>query len=217
MKKISFVILSTFLMLDAFPQSNVDRFENRKQKGYFNLTQVSLLMGNRKLSEQNNSYYTNNRNSMLVSPSVTMTCGHIVNEHWAIGIGMGYEIFSHNHFPVFADVRYTFWSNTVSPFFAFKTGYAIGNLSKKHYDELYLDYAPHYVNNAWFRNHGGLMLHPEIGFTVPLSERSDLLFTVAYRFQKAKTTVSQDYSQRYKWEHNVSMNRLSLGMAIMFR
>jgi len=214
MKKILFVIIAVFLMPSAFSQ-NAIRFENRKNTGYFNLTQVSLMMGNRKLSEQNNYY--NYRNNMLVSPSVTMTCGHIFNEHWATGVGMGFEIFSHNLLPVFADIRYTFWGNTVSPFFAFKMGYAIGNLSEKQYDDLYLDYQPFYVNNANFRNHGGFMLHPEMGFVIPLSEKADLLFAVAYRHQKIKTTVSQDLGQRYKWEHKEGMNRLSFGVAIMFR
>jgi hypothetical protein len=216
MKKILFVLLSTAIIIDVFSQSYENRFENRKKEGYFNLTQISLLMGSRKLSEQNN-YYNNNRNSMLVSPSVTMTCGKLFNEHWAAGIGMGFEIFSHHLLPVFLDIRYTLRDNDVSPFFALKTGYAIGNFEKKHYDDLYLDYQPFYVNNADFRNHGGFMLYPEMGVKFPLSEKADLLFSVAYRYQKMRTTVSQDFGQHMKWEHKEDINRLSFGLAIMFR
>jgi hypothetical protein len=154
---------------------------------------------------------------MPVSPSVTMTHGIMFKEHWAAGVGIGFEIFEHNLCPLFADIRYIARDHDVSPFFAFKMGYAIGNLEKKHYDDLYLDYQPYHVNNAWFRNYGGFMLHPEMGIKFPLSEKSDLLFTVAYRYQKLKTTVSQDFAQRQKWNHEVRMNRLSFGVAIMFR
>ena len=217
MKKLIIIILSTSFLFDAFPQSSVDRFENRKTEGYFNVTQVSLLMGNRKLSEQNNSYYNNNRNTMLVAPSVTMTCGRMFNEKWAAGVGMGLEIFSHTLLPVFLDIRHTLRDNDVSPFFALKMGYAIGNFEEKHYDDLYLDYQPFHVNNAKFRNHGGFMFHPEMGVKFPLSEKADLLFSVAYRYQKMRTTVSQGFGQQYKWEHKENMNRLSFGAAIMFR
>jgi len=213
MKKILFVILPAFLMPSVFSQSN---FENRKKEGYYNITQISLLMGNRKLSEPSNYYY-NTRNNMLVSPSVTMTNGYKFNEHWAAGIGVGFELFDHNHFPVFAEIRYVLWDNAVSPFFAIKMGHAIGNLNKKHYDELYLNYSPFNVNNACFRNYGGLMLHPEMGVKIPLSKNADWLFTVAYRYQKSKTTVSQDFGQRNEWEHKSDLNRLVFGAAIMFR
>ena len=219
MKKFLFVLLSVLLMPNVFPQSmeNNIRFENRKKDGCFNLTQVSLLMGNRKLSEQNNSYYNNNRNTMLVSPSVTMTCGRMFNEKWAAGIGMGLEIFSHTLLPVFLDIRHTLRDNDVSPFFALKMGYAIGNFEEKHYDDLYLDYQPFYVNNANFRNHGGFMLHPEMGVKFPLSEKADLLFSVAYRYQRMRTTVSQSFGQNVKWEHKADIKRLSFSAAIMFR
>ena len=210
MKKIFFVIISALLIADAFPQSSDIRFENRKKSGYYNITQVGLLMGNRKLSERN--YYTTR--NLLVSPSVTMINGCMFNEHWAAGVGVGYEIFDHNHFPVFADIRYTLWDNTVSPFFAIKMGHAIGNIRKKHYENLYLDYE---YNNVYFRNYGGLMLNPEIGIKAPISEKADVLFTVAYRFQRSRTTISQDFGQRYEWKRSVIISRLSFGVAIMFR
>ena len=67
-----------------------------------------------------------------------------------------------------------------------------------------------------FRNHGDLMLQPEMGVKIPLSEKSDLL-TVAYRYQRIKTTVTPASGQRYIWEYKANMNRLSFGVAIMFR
>jgi hypothetical protein len=244
MKKFFFVILSVFLMPATYSQStggdvhtdhkevNI-RFENRKKKGYYNTTQIGMLMGNRQISGRIPYYYPsylsyvppyyfNNytRTELQFSPSVTMTNGYMFNEHWAAGIGVGFEIFDRNLFPVFADIRYTLWDAKISPFFAVKTGYAIGNLKKKHYEnQLYFDFEPYYAYNADLRNYGGFMLHPEMGVKVPLGENADLMFTVAYRYQKTKTKVTQkyDYAHFDEWKNKASLNRLSFGVAIMFR
>ena len=212
-------------------EENNARFENRKKKGYFNTTQIGILMGNTEIAERIPYYYPpwsssvypyynyNTRTKMQISPSLTMTNGYMFNEHWAAGVGVGYEIFEWNFFPVFADIRYTLWDSKVSPFFTVKAGYSFGNFKKKHYDNLYLQYEPYYVSNADFKNYGGLMLHPEMGIKVAISEKADLLFSIAYRYQKTKTTIIGDISRQQweAWDHKTSLNRLSLGIAIMFR
>jgi hypothetical protein len=213
MKKILFVILAALIVFDAFSQSNESRFENRKKEGYYNITQMGLLMGNRKLSEQNSNYYYNNPNRMLVAPSVTMINGIMTADGGGMGIGVGYEIFEHDLFPVFIDIRRTLRDNDVSPFFAFKIGYSIGNLSKKHYDQLYY---PNYHNNVYLKNHGGLMINPEMGIKMPLSDKADLLFTVAYRYQKMKTKITSKFGHQ-EWEYKTNMNRMGFGVAVMFR
>jgi len=248
MKKFLFIILLALLMPVAFSQNvtketNI-RFEHKKKNGYFNITQIGMFMGNRQVAERYPSpyyyssypslssslyypyqypyhHYYNTRTEMQTSPSLTMTNGYMFNEHWAAGIGVGFEIFDHNYFPVFADVRYTLWDNKISPFFAVKTGYSFGNFKKKHYDNLHLNHEPYYANNVDFRNYGGFMLHPEMGVKVPLSENADLMFTAAYRYQKIKSKVTQkfDYNPHYyhEWEYKASLNSLSFGIAIMFR
>jgi len=197
-----FVFLSVFLMSDAFSQ-------------YFNTTQFSMLMGNRPINEQTSNYY-DTRTYFQMHPSVTMTNGGIINEHWAAGVGVGFEIFDRNLLPFFADIRYTFRENSVSPFFAFKMGYSFSSFKKKHYDSLSLPYAPWYINDAYLKKDGGLMVHPEMGVKISISENADLMFTVAYRYQKTISTVSQNFGRMPKWEHKESMNRLSFGIAIMF-
>ena len=224
MKKFLFIILSTFLTPVAFSQNGdrmntgtgVTRFENRKQEGYYNITQVALLMGNRPISEQNPNYY-NDHSELQISPSVTMINGIMFNEQWAAGIGVGYEIFDRNLFPVFIDIRRTLWDSKVSPYFAVKMGYAFCGFKKTHYDNLSLDHEPYYINNAYYKKNCGLMVHPEIGAKIPLSENADLLFTVAYRHQKIKSTVKQELSIHRTWEYKANMNRLSFGVAVMFR
>jgi len=208
MKKFVFLILSVFLMPDAFSQ------EVTEKKGYFNTTQISVLMGNRQISE---NYQNFNYARSELFPSVTMTNGYMFNEYVAIGIGVGFEIFDQNLFPVFIDIRRTFWDKDISPFLAFKMGHSFSNFKKKYYNYLSLYHEPYNISNAYYRKDGGLMVHPEMGVKITLSENADLLFTVAYRYQKTKSTVSQDFGQHRKWEHMESMNRLSFGIAITFR
>jgi len=252
MKKNLFIFLFVLLIPEAYAQSIGDMngnsnsngtqicFEKNKEKGYFNITQFSLLMGNQLVTERNFYYYPypsslylsssyiypypynvyRTRNELQISPSVTMTNGYRFNDHWAAGIGVGFEIFNHYLFPVFADVRYFVRNDRISPFFALKTGYAFGSFKKKHYDYLSLDLHPYDVTNVDVNYCGGLMVHPEIGFKVILSHNADVLFSVAYRLQQTKTKIAQkyDYSPYYNnWELKECLSRMSLGVAILFK
>lgn len=249
MKKIYLIILSLLLTLSIFAQSgkevnlNVENneihscFNTRKEKGFYNIMQVSLLFGNNQIADRtlyyipyypgyssfvapNTGYdHPHTRNTLAVAPSFTITNGYMFNEHWATGVGVGFEIFNHNLFPLFAELRYTLWDHKISPFVVVKGGYSFGSFKAKHYDELYLNWSPYYIADTRLRHYGGLMVHPEIGVKVPLNENSDLLFTAAYRYQKTKSVARKDYDngQFDEWEHNEYINRLSFGVAIMFR
>jgi hypothetical protein len=247
MKKICFIYFSLLLTGSIFAQSgkvldiSIDkneihtRFDNRKEKGFYSIMQISLMMGNSQskdrtiYSMQDKTYsseyiapiYTNpnTHNSLAVAPSFTITNGYRFNAHWAAGAGIGYEVFDSNLFPLFAEIRYTWWDNKISPFVVVKGGYSFSSFKLKHYDDLYLDWTPYYLNNAGLRQYGGFMFHPEIGVKVPLNENSDLLFSAAYRYQKTKAIARKDYDAGLfdEWEHSEDINRLSFGIAIMFR
>lgn len=248
MKKIYSIILLLILTLSIFAQSEKEvnlnlendkinsQFDTRKEKGFYNIMQVSLLFGNSQLTERITNYPTYNpfsssivappvyyypctRNTLSVAPSFTISNGYMFNEHWAAGVGVGVEIFDYNLFPLFAELRYTLWDNKISPFVVAKGGYSFGNFKAKHYDHLYLNWTPYQVNDAKLRHYGGLMVQFEIGVKVPLNENSDLLFTAAYRYQKTKSVARKEYDndQFDEWEHNEDINRLSIGIAIMFR
>ena len=247
MKKICFISLSLLLTVNIFAQSGKEidikvekneihsRFDNRKEKGFYSIMQVSLIMGNSQFTDKsiyaipdiNYSStmiapvysYPSARTSLAVAPSFTISNGYRLNGHWALGAGVGFEVFDYNLFPLFAELRYTVWDNKISPFLVLKGGYSFSSFKPKHYDDLYLDWTPYYVNNAGLRQYGGLLLQPEIGIKVPLTENSDLMFSAAYRYQKTKSVVRKDYSpgQFDEWEHNEDFNRLSFGVAIMFR
>lgn len=212
------------------------RFANRKEKGFYNIMQVSFMFGNSQTVDRipynmpgyssssplypNTVYYQPVAlNTMAVAPSFTITNGYMFNKHWAAGAGVGFEVFDHNLFPLFAELRYTMWDQKISPFIALKSGYAFGGFKAIHYDELYLEWEPNYLNDAELRHYGGVMFHPEIGVKVPLNENCDLIFTAAYRVQKTKSVARKKYDngQFDEWEHTEDINRLSFGVAIMFR
>ena len=210
---------------------NKNRFENRKKKGYFNTTQIGILRGNTQIIQSiiyqyypTQSYIYDTRTEMQLSPSFTMTNGYMINEHWAAGVGVGFEIFDRNLFPVFADIRYTLWDNKISPFFTVKAGYSFGDYKKRQcmiWNPYSPIIAPNAGPNADFLDYGGFMLHPEMGVKVILSESADLLFTIAYRYQKTKTTITQTIDPKIphynEWDFKEKLNLLSFGIAIMFR
>jgi hypothetical protein len=249
MKKIYLIILLLFPTLVTFAQSGNEvnlnlennelnsRFDNRKEKGFYNIMQFSLLFGSNQLTDRtsyfmpNNSnsstivtpdpryYHSNMRTTFSVAPSFTLTNGYIFNEHWAAGAGLGFEIFDYKLFPLFAELRYTLWDHKISPFMVIKGGYSFASFKARHYDELYLNWSPYFTADTELRQYGGLMVHPEIGVKVPLSENSDLLFTAAYRYQKTKSIARKEFDkdQFDEWDHNEDINRLSFGIAVMFR
>ena len=188
----------------------------KKKKGYYNTTQASLLFGTIKGNSSSSS-----TTELQISPSVTMTNGYMFNEHWAMGLGLGIEIFDSNLYPLFADIRYTFSDNKVSPFIALKTGYAFGNFRAKHHDEITLNFPPFNATDVDVRHYGGFLLNPEIGISISLNNDSDLMFTIAYRYQKTKTNVIEiyedDYYSKTQWENKANLDKLSFGIAIMFK
>lgn len=213
------------------------RFIDRKEKGFYNIMHFSLLLGAGQFTDRPAYYtpyqpysstyivphpvyyYPDFRTTLTVAPSFTITNGYMFNEHWAAGAGVGFEIFNYNLFPLFAELRYTLWDHKISPFVVLKSGYSFAGFKARHFDELYLDWPPYYTNDTSLRHYGGFMLHPEVGVKVPLNENSDLLFTAAYRYQKTRSVARKEYDQGQfdEWEHNEEINRLSFGIAIMFR
>lgn len=226
MKKSTIIIIVLFLNLGSFAQSNEGNYNNlnktdldkRKEKGYYSIMQVSLLLGNKPYCMYASDYYYTST-KMSLAPSFTITNGYMFNNNWTVGAGVGYEIFDHNLFPLFIEIRYTLWDSKLSPFVTMKGGYSFGNFKAKNYDDLYLNWSPYHVNDVSLRNYGGIMFHPEIGVKVPLNKNSDLIFSVAYRYQKTKSIVRKDegLNQLEEWEHNEDLNRISFGIAIMFR
>src|ERR1035437_154481 len=247
MKKICFISLSLFLAVSIFAQQEIEvnhkiekneihaRYDTRKDKGFDSIMQISLLMGNKQLTDRTTYtmpgntyvpsvtsnttyYYPYTSISLTVAPSFTITNGYRFDKHWAAGVGVGFEIFDRNLFPLFAEIRYTLWDDKISPFVVVKGGYSFGSFNSTHHDNLYLNWSPYYVNDARLRNYGGIMFNPEIGVKLPLNGNCDLMISAAYRYQKTKSVVRKNYDETQfdEWEHKDDINRLSFSVAIMF-
>jgi hypothetical protein len=246
MKKFVFSIFLFMLSFSGFPQSFNRGFSdapnkvtglpgvNKMKKGYYSTIQVSLMMGDIQLTDRSVRYMVSQekyssviapdfisnytRSKMIVLPSVSVTSGFKINKHWSAGAGVGFEIFDSFLFPLFGEFRYTLSKKRISPFATLKGGYAFGNFGIKHVDDLYLNWPPYYIQNAGTRHDGGVMLNPEMGIKLPMDENNDLLITAAFRYQEKKSVVRKDYEngQFEEWEHREYLNRLSIGVAILF-
>jgi len=234
MQKVLFLLLSLIISSLSFGQSREGRYGQVDKKGFYSTMQVNLLMG-KEVNKYTPYYYpslettssslwvlpatASHQMKLSLVPSLMVSGGYRLNTNWAIGAGTGFELFEKNLFPLFGEVRYMLDGQRITPFLALKGGYAIGNLKEKHYEELTLSWSSGTYNDVEFRNHGGLTLHPEVGVSIPLDGKCDLLLTAAVRHQRIKQKVTKVYevNQHDQWEHKEKLNLLTIGVAFLFR
>ena len=169
-------------------------------EGYYNLTQLSFLIA------EENEYSPVKSN---LAPSVVIINGYRVNEHFSMGIGVGMTALSYVLYPVFADFRIYLSKGNLSPVIAFKSGYSFANNKK----EIFKEYS------GDFRNRGGTMVNPEIGFKVMMTERSDFLLTIGYWYQHVQSTIQNKPGYGYSGTHTriTDLNRLSFSISFLFK
>lgn len=203
-----------------------------KEKGYFNLTSVSAILGSE------NPYFRIKE----VVPSFTMVNGYNLNKNIGVGIGVGAELYNYAVFPIFADIRYKLNRKGFYPFFALKAGYGVAESSKT-LD--YYEYYPHYyaydysssIGSGYYypktssTNKGGLMFSPEVGIYVPLLNKLDMTISVGYRYQQleSKRTINSNgyYGDQSSIAPNpdlittdkikATLNRFTLSVGFQFR
>ena len=171
------------------------------QKGYFNLTQLSFLMG-----EVEENVPTPIKSNMI--PAVVNINGYRANEHFSIGIGAGMIPFAYTIVPIFADFRITLLKDNLSPVIALKTGYSYAN-SKK---DIWGGY-----NTKDMKSSGGGMLNIEAGFKVLVTDRADFQLTIGYWYQHLKTEHKGNQYYYYNRTVTTNVNRLSIGLGFLFK
>jgi len=191
-----------FLSLICMVVSSSLWAQKSSSEGYFNLTQLSFL-----IADENE--YSPIKSNM--APSVVTVHGHRFNEHFSLGAGVGVTAMSYLIFPVFADFRVTFLKGDLSPVVSVKGGYAFANSKKETFQEYYGD----------FKNTGGAMFNPEIGFKIPMTDRANFMLTVGYWYQHVRSEIRNkpDNFDYGIGTHNRTsdLNRLSFSVGFMFK
>ena len=112
-------------------------------------------------------------------------------------------------FPVFADFRVTFLKSNLSPVMAVKGGYAFANSKKEIFQGNYY--------NGDYKNTGGGMFNPEIGFKVTMTERADFMLTIGYWYQHVKSDIKEKYGYNQTHTRTSDLNRLSFSVSFLFK
>lgn len=156
-----------------------------KPKGYINISNAGLLMG-----------YEN-----FPVPSLTMVHGLKINPALSAGIGLGYEHFDRNVLPVFADVRYFFYTQGFSPYVYGQAGYSV-TLERQLSD--------------FKRTFGGPMLSIGAGIRAGVAKHSAFMFSISYRFQKLSYKSNHPWEPGTMREVHTHYNRIAITLGFLF-
>ena len=175
----------------------------RAQTGYYNVTQLSFL-----IAEENASSPI--RSNM--APSVANISGYRFNEFVSMGVGIGMTALSYPIFPLFVDLRTSLVKGSFGPVVVVKGGYSFANSKKEIF--------PNEYYNVGYKNRGGVMLNPEIGIKMPMTERADFMLTIGYWYQHVSSDMKDKggYNSYYQSHTRSSdLSRLSFSVSFMFK
>ncbi|MDR0581398.1 MAG: hypothetical protein LBG31_00370 [Prevotellaceae bacterium] len=198
MKHFFFLFIFSFIAVSGKTQSNGEQ-PKKSPAGYYNLTQLLFTSG--EIDELSPAPH-------LVS-AVTTVNGYRINEHVAIGIGVGIAAYKYAVFPVFADIRYHIFKGNFTPLIAFKGGYAFAD-NDKHI------FSRNYYYEATYKNTGGWMCNPEIGFKTAINPSCDFVFTLGYYYQGLKSEVTESAQYRVHTT-TANLNRVSFTIGFLFK
>jgi hypothetical protein len=168
-----------------------------ESKGYYNLSQFTLLMGE---VDENSPV-----KSELI-PSIVNISGYRFNDYFSAGLGVGMTVLPYTIFPVFADFRVTPLKSNLSPVFALKAGYAFAKNDKDIWN----------WGSDYTKNTGGAMINPEIGFKILMTERADFVFTLGYWYQHIESELKNSY-QNQVHNRKLNLNRISFTIGFQFK
>ncbi len=127
-----------------------------KEKGYVNLSGVSILPG-----------------GSTSTPSFQMINGYQFNSQLSAGIGIGFVLYNDplNLMPLFLDIKYKFLEANTTPFVFFKSGYSFSILP----DES-MEVESH---------RGGFMMNPGVGLQFDTSGGFGIYFSAGYNLDNS--------------------------------
>lgn len=167
-----------------------------KKRGYYNLGSLGLLFGE------------GNKGTQPFA-SLTMVNGWQFDQRLFAGIGLGYEFYEWGVLPLFADIKYHFRPDAVTPFVSFKVGYSFpltettGN-------------ADYYQTEG--KTFGGVLVNPEVGINFPVGAHNAVVLGIGYHYQELSWKEPE-----YQWSYYQSkrvythFNRISLRVGFIFQ
>ena len=194
-RMISYAEIDT--IISAYTRST--RFSNTK--GIYNLSSLTLLFGE-------------GEDGFVPLPSLTTTLGYRFSGRFMAGAGLGFEHYKWPVLPLFVEARYVFRNNDVLlPFVSLRTGGAVPLVSR--YDGDY-----YYGNVSQGKTYGGMMVNPETGFIVPLSEKTGISVSVGY-FHQRLSYETQIFDWRFGTNSGTRRiytyyNRINLRLGLFF-
>lgn len=187
----------SFGELDTIVDWRKKSFTDYKKHGYFNISSVSLLLGE-------------GQSDRIPVPSFTVVNGYYFHPRVYTGIGIGYEYYQWSVMPLFADVKYLLRRHDIIPFASLKLGYGIPLESAEDLS----DYYP--FDDA--RTYGGVMISPELGLLFPRGQRDAILLSVGYHHQQLSYDSYQYWFQDFNKRRTfTNYNRISIRFSYMFR
>ncbi len=170
-----------------------------KTKGYYNITSIGLMFGNK--------YGIN------INPGIYSVNGWQWNEHLMTGLGLGIEYVEYGgKFPITADVRYNILKGNVTPWVGVMGGYTAANKGQM-YDWMGFP--------AMIRNYGGLTSGASFGIRAYCGPHVGITANVGYRFQKLKARYNESFWNGFETvTHEVTsktyLNRFVMGFGLLF-
>lgn len=182
------------------PYVHGQRFQEPRQKGYYNITSVALLFGQ-------------GLDGFLPIPSLTTVNGWQINQKLYTGLGIGFEYYEWGVMPVFADVKYLFLSagsQKLTPFCSMKLGWSFPIGKPTDMDANY---------DGITKYEGGIQLNPEAGIRISMGNSNALLLSMGYHFQQLSYKSKTYYwwnSNQYESTTNTDYNRITFRLGFQF-
>jgi len=156
------------------------------------------------------SMYTGGGYGNAASTGLQSILGFDFNNHFALGVGTGFEKFEFNLVPVFGNVKITALNSNFSPIVNVSAGYALA-VGKANVPDAY------YYNNSNIKIFGGPVFGAELGIQKKFNTGSAVIVAFGYRYQKAKQTEEYIYNAGNITTTNYLYNRMAFRFGFIFR
>lgn len=143
-----------------------------KSKGNYQIVSMALLVG----QDINNNGFKSGASVLHY------VHGHQFNPYFAIGGGVGVDIYNDLYLPLYLDVRGYLTQKATSPYYALNVGYAL--------PLVFEDKADFFSRKVT----GGLMFNPSLGIRFASQNRANYLLEIGYRVQYSTIEYSFDDS-----------------------